>query len=125
MTTGDVSRLRNQLTEALERTEEFTHTTATRRGDGTYVVARRGATSSGHRKVFDSFEAVKQLYQELPSTFTVSDVDYDGVTGSRRHILLWHLLEHPAFACKLVQRQPLTGRKTALDSSLAPPHEHE
>ncbi|MFP8956840.1 hypothetical protein ACLI4Y_08930 [Natrialbaceae archaeon A-CW3] len=120
MTIGDATRLREQLTDALERTEEFTHTTATHRGDGSYVVARRGATSSGHRKVFDSFESVARLFQELPTTFTVEDVEdveQTGLTGSRRHVLLWHLLEHPAFACELVRRQPLTGRKTMINES--------
>jgi hypothetical protein len=82
------------------------------RADGSYVVSRRGAASSGHRKVFGSFAALERLYDELPTEFTARDVAGDGLTGSRRHVLVHHLVEHPAFDCRLASRQPLTGRKS-------------
>ncbi|MFC7230742.1 hypothetical protein ACFQMM_03765 [Saliphagus sp. GCM10025308] len=111
MTSTDAAQLRDQLADALSRTRTFTHTEATHRPDGSYVVARRGATSSGHRKVFDSFEAVVDLFEALPATFTADDVGRTGLSGSRRHILVWHVLEHPEFPCELRRRQPLTARK--------------
>jgi hypothetical protein len=74
-------------------------------------VSRRGAASSGHRKVFDSFAELERLYERLPREFTARDVAGEGLTGSRRHVLVHHLVEHPAFDCELASRQPLTGRK--------------
>lgn len=96
---------------------EFAHSTGTRRPDGRYVVARRGASSSGHRKVFDSFEALEGLYRNLPPEMTAADVEQraQGLTGSRRHLLLWHFLEHPRFECVLESRQPLMVRKRDTD----------
>jgi hypothetical protein len=105
------ARLRSALGEALSRREEFLRTVGERREDGSYVVSRRAAESSGHRKVFDSFAALERLYERLPREFTARDVAGDGLTGSRRHVLVHHLVEHPAFDCELVSRQPLTGRK--------------
>jgi len=63
--------------------------------------------------VFDSFEALESRYRDLPSEMTAADVEQrvQGVTGSRRHLLLWHFLEHPRFECVLESRQPLTVRK--------------
>jgi hypothetical protein len=104
--------LRSSLGEALSGRHEFLRTVGEHREDGSYVVSRRGAESSGHRKVFDSFAALERLYERLPAEFTARDVAGNGLTGSRRHVLVHHLVEHPAFDCELVSRQPLTGRKT-------------
>jgi hypothetical protein len=106
------ARLRSALGEALSERHEFLRTVGEHRPDGSYVVSRRGAESSGHRKVFDSFAALERLYERLPREFTARDVGGDGLTGSRRHALVHHLAEHPAFDCELSSRQPLTGRKT-------------
>ena len=105
-------RLRSSLGEALVRRREFVRTVGEHRADGSYVVSRRGAESSGHRKVFDSFAALERLYDRLPHEFTAQDVGGDGLTGSRRHALVHHLVEHPAFDCELESRQPLAGRKS-------------
>ena len=61
--------------------------------------------------MFDSFAALEYRYDRLPREFTAQDVAEDGLTGSRRHVLVHHLVEHPAFDCELASRQPLTGRK--------------
>lgn len=52
------------------------------------------------------------LYRELPEEFVAADLSRPGLTGGRRHLLLWHFVEHPAFECALAARQPLTARKT-------------
>ncbi len=103
--------LRRILGESLSGRHEFVHTTGTHRADGTYVVSRRGADSTGHRKVFESFGQLWELYEALPAEFTAEDVDSPGVTGGRRHLLVRHFAEHPDFGCSLVSRQPLTARK--------------
>ncbi|MFC6953241.1 DUF7528 family protein [Halorubellus litoreus] len=100
------------MSNALTRTTEYVHTTGTHREDDAYVVARRGADSAGHEKVFESFEACRGVYDELPESFTASDVERSGLTGGRRHMLVWHYAEHPAFDCELASRQPLTVEKT-------------
>lgn len=74
------------------------------------MVERRGATS-GHRKVFDSFADCRACFDALPETFTATDLKWPGVTGRRRHMLVHHFAEHPAFPCRLVTRQPLRARK--------------
>lgn len=107
---GEEARaLRAALDDALHRVTEFTHTTGEHRPDGSYVVSRRRASSSGHRAVFESFGAVRALYDDLPAAFTAEDVTR--ATGGRRHMLVWHLAEHPSFDCRIVARQPLTARK--------------
>nr|WP_152415671.1 hypothetical protein [Halococcus saccharolyticus] len=103
--------LRAELGEALTERCEYVHTVGTHRADGSYVVSRRGADSSGHRKVFDGFAALREQYATLPATFTAADVDVPGVTGGRRHLLMRHVVEHPAFDCTLTARQPLTAEK--------------
>ena len=103
--------LRTRLGEALTERREYVHTVGTHRADGSYVVSRRGADSAGHRKVFDGFAVLRERYAALPATFTAADVDVPGVTGGRRHLLVRHLAEHPAFECALVARQPLTAEK--------------
>jgi hypothetical protein len=103
--------LRDDLTRALTRRREFLRTTGEHRGDGSYVVARRGADSVGHSKVFERFGALEALYADLPREFGADDLDCPGLTGGRRHMLVRHLAEHPAFDCDLVAEQPLTARK--------------
>jgi hypothetical protein len=103
--------LRDELADALTGRREFLRTTGEHRPDGSYVVARRRAESAGHSKVFESFAALESLFAELPTEFTAEAVGRSGVTGGRRHILLRHFVEHPAFDCELVSRQPLTVRK--------------
>jgi hypothetical protein len=111
LTREAVRRLRGALGDALTERNEFVHTAGQHREDGSYVVERRGADSAGHRKVFDSFEACRDVFKELPREFTASDVERAGLTGGRRHMLLWHFVEHSAFDCELSTRQPLTARK--------------
>ncbi len=104
-------RLREALGAALTERREFVHTVGEYREDGCYVVLRRGADSSGHRKVFESFEALSRRYERLPTEFTAADVGETGLTGGRRHMLVHHFVEHAAFDCELVARQPLTAHK--------------
>ncbi len=106
---AEARTLRSALDDALHRVTEFTHTTGEQRPDGSYVVSRRRASSSGHRRVFDSFAALRARYDALPETFTADDVEW--ATGGRRHMLVWHVAEHPEFDCRIVKRQPLTARK--------------
>ncbi|WP_423750550.1 DUF7528 family protein [Salinirarus marinus] len=108
--------LRDELADALTRREEFFRTAGEHREDGSYVVSRRGVESAGHRKVFDSFEGLCRLYDRLPREFTASDVGRTGLTGGRRHMVLRHFVEHPAFDCELVNRQPLRVRKSTAAS---------
>lgn len=115
-TTHELSRaeavsLRGALDDSLVDHREFVHTAGTHRADGTYVVSRRGADSAGHRKVFDSFACLRERYETFPKEFTAEDVGSPGLTGGRRHLVLRHLAEHPAFDCALARRQPLTARK--------------
>jgi hypothetical protein len=95
----------------LSRREEFLRTVGEHREDGSYVVSRRGVDSAGHSKVFERFAALRRLYDRLPGEFTAEDVGRSGLTGSRRHVVVRHFAEHPAFSCELVRRQPLTVRK--------------
>ena len=111
LTPEQAARLREDLASALTGTREFVYTSGERRADGRYIVARRGATSAGNRKVFDSFAALERLYESLPEAFTAEDLSRTGLTDSRRHIVLRHFVEHPDFACELTSRQPLTVRK--------------
>nr|WP_305794600.1 hypothetical protein [Halomarina rubra] len=101
--------MRGALDDALYRVHEFTHTTGEHRPDGSYVVARRRASSAGHRKVFADADAVRRCYDELPEAFTAEDVTC--ASGGRRHMLVWHFAEHPGYDCEIVSRQPLTARK--------------
>jgi hypothetical protein len=103
--------LRDSLEVALTRNREFVHTTCRHREDGAYVVERRGADSAGHRKVFEDFDACRRLFDRLPDEFVAEDVTRTGVTGGRRHLLVRHFVEHPAFECELVSRQPLSAAK--------------
>ncbi|WP_327052334.1 DUF7528 family protein [Halomicrococcus gelatinilyticus] len=107
----DADGLREELGRVLTERREFLHTAGERRDDGSYVVSRCSADASGHRKVFESFEALVRRYDSLPREFTAETVGETGLTGSRRHMLVHHFAEHPAFDCELVARQPLTARK--------------
>jgi hypothetical protein len=106
-----VRHLRDALHDALTSRREFLHTVGVHREDGSYVVERRGADSAGHRKVFDSPAALARLFDRLPAEFAAEDVTATGVTGTRRHLLVRHLAEHPDYDCELTARQPLTVRK--------------
>jgi hypothetical protein len=118
----DAARLRDDLGDALTHRREFLHTAGGHREDGSYVVERRGADSSGHRKVFDSFRRVERLYERLPKEFTADEVGRTGLTGGRRHMLVRHFAEHPAFECDLASRQPLTARKRDLTQTMGGEH---
>lgn len=107
--------LSTQLEDALEQRREFVHTTGEHRRNGEYVVERRGADSAGHRKVFPSFDQLRRLYARLPDEFTAEDLTRSGLTAGRRHMVLWHVVEHPGFACELTSRQPLTVKKQAAE----------
>ncbi|MFW5937736.1 MAG: DUF7528 family protein [Halanaeroarchaeum sp.] len=119
----EAAALRDSIDDALTRKREFVHTASRHREDGAYVVERRGADSAGHRKVFESFDACRRLYDRLPEEFVADDVTRTGVTGGRRHMLVWHFAEHPAFECELASRQPLTVTKTDEAGSEQPPVE--
>ncbi len=107
----EADRLRRALGRALTERREFFNTVGEHRDDGSYVVSRRGADSSGHRKVFESYKELTDLYDRLPAEFTAEDAGERGLTGGRRHMLVHHFAEHPGFDCELVSRQPLTARK--------------
>lgn len=110
-------RLRNELTDALTARRAFLRTVGEHRADGRYVVSRRHADSAGHRKVFERFAALERLYERLPERFTADDVGRTGLTGGRRHMFVRHVVEHPAFGCELVSRQPLTVEKRGGDAA--------
>ncbi|MCG1003471.1 MULTISPECIES: hypothetical protein [Halobacterium] len=109
----DAVQLRDSLDDALTARETFVNTVGVHRTDGAYVVERRDADSSGNRKVFDCFDALERLCERLPADFTADDLSQSGLTAGRRHMVLWHLVEHPGFTVELASRQPLTARKTA------------
>lgn len=111
LTRSEADALQDALSDALTETREFLRTVGEHRGDGTYVVSRRNANSAGHSKVFDSFRELERLFEGLSTQFTAEDVGRTGLTGGRRHMLVHHLTEHPAFDCTLAKRQPLTARK--------------
>lgn len=110
--------LQTELEDALEEQLAFVHTTGEHRRNGEYVVERRGADSAGHRKVFPSFDTLQRLYRRLPDTFTAEDLTRSGLTAGRRHMVLWHFVEHPEFECTLSSRQPLTVEKQAVEAQL-------
>ncbi|MFD1688423.1 hypothetical protein ACFR95_04010 [Halolamina salifodinae] len=113
------TRLRDELTAALAGRRTFVRTVSEHREDGSYVVSRRAADSAGHQKRFRDFRAFERLYQRLPMKFdaaVVGDAAGEGVSGTRRHLLVRHFAEHPAFDCELVAEQPLTAEKRAVRS---------
>ena len=117
--TGTIESARewyDQLETVLTEEYEFVHTAGTHRPDGRYVLERTGADSAGNRKVFDSIEALWALFERVPTTFTADDLGGDGLSGSRRHAVLWHFVEHPAFPCRLESKQPLSAKKCTTSS---------
>lgn len=111
-----------QLTEAIGDAlidrKEFFRTAGEYRVDGSYEVSRRGADSAGNAKVFESFSALERLYNRLPDEFTVEDVSRTGITGSRRHMLIRHFAEHPAFDCTITSRNPLAVKKATVPNEV-------
>lgn len=103
--------LQEAVADALTARETFLRTAGTHRPDGSYVVSRRTADSSGNSTVFEGFDNLCDRYRELPTVFGAADVEAFGVTGSRRHMVVWHLIEHPAFPCGVASRNPLEARK--------------
>ncbi|WP_435360245.1 DUF7528 family protein [Haloarchaeobius sp. DFWS5] len=103
--------LQEQIGDALVERREFFRTAGVYREDGSYEVTRRGADSAGNAKVFDSFDAVRRLYDRLPDEFGADAVGRTGITGSRRHMLVRHFAEHPTFDCEITSRSPLTVAK--------------
>ena len=107
--------LRDELTGALTGRRAFVRTAGEHRPDGSYVVSRRGADSAGNAKQFRDFTAIRRLYERLPERFDAVAVGDaagdDAVSGTRRHLLVRHFAEHPAFDCELVAEQPLTAEK--------------
>jgi len=112
LSAAEARELRAAVGEALARRTVFTRTVGTHRPDGTYVVARRGADSAGNRVVFDRPGELASLYGRLPDRFGAEAVGAEGYTGSRRHLLAWHLAEHPAHDCAVVSRNPLVVEKS-------------
>ncbi len=114
LTPATAAALRTALGDAVADRRDFVHTVGERRPDGSYVVHRRGADSAGNSVVFDSFAALRRLYERLPAHADAAAVgEAADVTGSRRHLLVRHFAEHPAFPCHLTSRSPL--RVTAED----------
>jgi hypothetical protein len=108
---ADAADLQEAIGAAITEKREFFRTAGEYRTDGTYVVSRRGAESTGNAKVFDCFDALRRLYDRLPGTFGAEDVGRTGITGSRRHMIIRHFGEHPAFDCEITSRNPLTAVK--------------
>lgn len=59
------------------------------------------------------------MYERLPAEFTADDVGRTGITGSRRHMMVRHFAEHPAFECSITRRNPLTARKVTSEAKEA------
>ncbi|WP_369684162.1 hypothetical protein [Haloarchaeobius sp. FL176] len=117
LTRREAMALQDQIGDALVERREFFRTTGVHREDGSYEVTRRGADSAGNAKVFESFETVRRLYERLPDEFGAEAVGRTGITGSRRHMLVRHFAEHPAFDCEITSRSPLTVAKTDPESA--------
>lgn len=109
---SDAADLQDAVGDALTERTEFFRTAGEYREDGTYEVSRRGADSAGNAKVFRDFEELRRLYERLPDVFDADDVGRTGITGSRRHMIVRHVAEHPAFDCEIASRKPLRAEKT-------------
>lgn len=103
------AELRSAVGDALTEREAFCRTAGVHRPDGSYVVERRTADASGNSTRFDSFDELRAVFDELPARFRAEDVDC--TTGSRRHMLVWHFAEHPAFPATLASQRPLECEK--------------
>ncbi|HMB50384.1 MAG TPA: hypothetical protein VKM69_06955 [Natronoarchaeum rubrum] len=110
---SDAADLQDAVGDALTERTEFFRTAGEYREDGTYEVSRRGADSAGNAKVFRDFEELRRLYERLPDAFDAEDVGRTGITGSRRHMIVRHVAEHPAFDCEIASRKPLRAAKVA------------
>ena len=108
---SEASELQDAVGSALTEKREFFRTAGEHREDGRYVVSRRGADSAGNAKVFESFDALRRMFDRLPAAFSADDVGRTGITGSRRHMLVRHFAEHPSFDCRISSRNPLTAEK--------------
>lgn len=108
-------QLRDAVGDALTTKQEFLRTAGEHREDGSYVISRRSADSTGNSAVFESFDAARRLFDRLPEAFTATDVGSAGYTGSRRHMIVRHFAEHPAFPCELASRNPLRAKKQEVD----------
>ena len=110
---ADALALRDALTDATVGREQFLRTAGEHRADGSYVVSRVSTDSTGHRKVFERFADLQELFDRLPAQFTASELQAVAAdcSGGRCHLLVRHFAEHPAFDCELVSRQPLTVEK--------------
>ncbi|MFB6082034.1 MAG: hypothetical protein ABEJ67_04350 [Halanaeroarchaeum sp.] len=106
------AQLKSAVGDALTSRREFFRTAGEHREDGSYVVERRGADSTGNSAVFEGFAEVKRMFERLPPEFDADDLTRAGITGSRRHMLVRHFAEHPAFPCELASRNPLAAKKT-------------
>ncbi len=111
LTRREALALQERIGDALVDRREFFRTACVYRADGSYEVTRRAADSAGNTKVFDSFREVQRLYDRLPAEFGADAVGRTGITGSRRHLLVRHLAEHPEFDCEISCRRPLTATK--------------
>ncbi|MFB6070272.1 MAG: hypothetical protein ABEJ76_04550 [Halanaeroarchaeum sp.] len=109
------AEIKTKVEDALTSRRTFFRTACEHREDGSYVVERRGADSTGNSTVFERYEEVRRLFDRLPEEFDAQDLDRAGITGSRRHMLVRHFAEHPEFPCELTSRNPLTAHKTASD----------
>lgn len=107
--------LRAAVGDALDRRLELFRTVGHYRRDGSYAVGRRSADTPGNEQVFDSVDELRDLFRSLPSEFGAEDVGERGLTGSRRHLLVRHFAEHPAFDCRLVSERPLRAEKAGAD----------
>ncbi|WP_049947828.1 DUF7528 family protein [Candidatus Halobonum tyrrellensis] len=112
MSRAAAADLQTALGDALTERREFFRTAGEYRADGSYVVSRKAADSAGNAKVFASFDEVRRLYDRLPASFAAEDVGRTGLTGSRRHMLIRHFAEHPAFDCSIARRNPLRAEKS-------------
>lgn len=105
------AELRDDIAASLTERKEFFRTAGVHREDGSYVVERRNADSAGNSSVFDSFEDLRRFFDRLPQVFDADALTRAGITGSRRHMLVRHFVEHPGFDCELDSRNPLRARK--------------
>ncbi len=107
--------LRDDVAASLTERRDFFRTAGVHREDGSYVVERRNAESAGNSSVFESFEELRRFFDRLPGTFDAESLSRAGITGSRRHMLIRHFVEHPGFECELDSRNPLQARKTGTE----------
>ncbi|MFB6153768.1 MAG: hypothetical protein ABEJ27_05905 [Halodesulfurarchaeum sp.] len=108
----EAAALRDSVDAALTGRTEFFRTAGVHREDGRYEVERRSADSTGNSTVFEDFDEARRLFERLPETFGATALSRAGITGSRRHMLVRHFAEHPAFPCELTSRNPLEATKT-------------